>query len=393
MKKKVSQRLDRILGLVAMALIAAAWYAGGLHVKADITPFLKKFLPQTHQFQSAGADTYAAMAAGDDSQLLGYVKIAQAMGYGGPVTVAVAVDTRGTIIGLGVVDHKDSPTYFEQVLRSDLLKNVLGKTYQDPLALSRDVDAVTGATLSSNAIVVSAHQAVKEIASHQLGLEVPDAADPELDFGLSETILMALFAMGIVARLKGFRFTRILRWASLLTGLVFIGFVYNNPLTIAMINRMLLGFWPDLHTHLYPYLLVGGVMLLFLIEGKNSYCGWFCPFGAAQECLGKISRAKHRKFEHFRGVLKWLQRGAALVAIIGALLLRDPALTSYEVFGTLFQMWGSAFQFSIIALVFLLSLYTIRPWCNYLCPVRPVDEFMRMIKKWMKELWLKSKAY
>ena len=81
----------------------------------------------------------------------------------------------------------------------------------------------------------------------------------------------------------------------------------------------------------------------------------------------------------------------ALAAILLALLFRTPGLTSYEVFGVLFKMWGSAYQFIVIALVLFMSLYTLRPWCNYLCPVRPVEDYLRMIKKWLENIWVKNK--
>jgi len=389
--KNRSQRWERYLGLATLILIVLAWYAGGLQSKADSMPVLKRLLPAAHHFQALEHDTYAAWADEADSLLLGYVKVAQAMGYGGPMTVAVAVNTRAEVIGVGVVEHKDSPTYFERVLKNSLIKNLMGKSHESDLILGRDIDAVSGATKSSFAIVESTRQAIRAIASRQLGLQVLGDTERKVSFGPAEGILILLFALGIVGRRKGFKYTQAVRWVSLLAGLIVLGFIYDSPLTIAMVNQFLLGFWPDWHSNLYTYLLVGGVLALFLVKGKNPYCLWFCPFGAAQECIGKITKVKSRSVGTYRSLLKWMHRSAALSAILLALLLRDPGLTSYEVFGALFKMWGSAYQFVIIALVFFMSLYTLRPWCNYLCPVRPVEDYLRMMKKWLKEIWLGKK--
>jgi uncharacterized protein with FMN-binding domain len=390
-KNRSSQSVERILGLVALILLGLFWYIGGLAAKSDYLPALTRLIPKAQQFQSLGQNTYAAWADRDGSNLLGYVKIARAMGYGGPITVAVAADPKGKIMGLGVVDHKDTPSYYERVIQSGFLSKLVGKGYKDQFTGEKGVDTISGATRTSNGILSSTELAVREIAGRQLGLSVPGAKDAGVSFGPADIVLISLFALGIVARRKYFKRTQLVRWISLLTGLVVLGFIYNNPLTIAMFNQVLLGYWPDWHTNLYTYLLVGGVVLLFFVEGKNPYCLWICPFGAAQECLGKLTRAKTRQAGRFRGFLKWLQRGVAFVAISMALLLRDPGLTSYEVFGTLFKMWGSAFQFLVIALVFLFSLYTFRPWCNYLCPVKPVEEFARMIRKWVKDVTWKKK--
>jgi len=385
-QRRKGTRLERDLGIMALLLMALAWVAGGFQAKTDVMPTLRGLMPGAQLFQSLGDNTYAAWADETGTGLLGYVKITRAMGYGGPVTVAVSAGPKGIITGIGVVDHKDTPSYFEKVMESGLIRSLLGKSHQDPLVLGRDIDGVSGATRTSSAIVKSTGLAIRDIASGQLGLDVPGAPHVPVAFGGAEAVLLALFGIGVAARRKSFRHTKTLRWVSLFIGLFALGFVYNSPFTIAIINQLLLGFWPDWHTHLYVYLLTGGIILLFLLEGKNPYCRWFCPFGAAQECLGKITKAKVRSSGGFQGFLKWLQRGLALAAILGALLFRDPGLTSYEVFATLFKMWGTAFQFLVIALVFLLSLYVLRPWCTYLCPVKPVEEFARMMKKWIKEL-------
>ena len=387
-----SKYLDRYLGLVALFLIVVAWFVGGLNTQADHLPYFRQLLPTAHHFQHLKGGTYAAWSDQNGTSLLAYLCIIRAKGYGGPVTMAVAVDSKGTVIGLGVVDHKDTPSYFNQIVESGLLDQLMGKSYRDSFLLNQDVDGVSGATLSGLAVVTSVRQAVKEIARQQLDLDLPDTTSRKVRFGPAEIILILLFALGILARRKFFPHTKTLRWVSLLTGLICFGFVYNNPLTISIINQLLLGFWPDWHSNLFTYLLVAGILLHFLLEGRSPYCTWICPFGAAQECLGKLMKAKPRHPRHLREFLKWLHRGLALTAILVALLLRDPGLTSYEVFGTFFQMWGSSFQFLIIALVFLMSTYVLRPWCNYICPIHPVDAYLRMMKNWIKELWRQRKT-
>ena len=60
------------------------------------------------------------------------------------------------------------------------------------------------------------------------------------------------------------------------------------PLTISRVSSFLLGFWPQWQTNLYWYLLIGGVLFIATADNKNAYCAWFCPFGAAQECMAAI---------------------------------------------------------------------------------------------------------
>lgn len=98
---------------------------------------------------------------------------------------------------------------------------------------------------------------------------------------MREITLLGLFAMGYVGHLNKFKYTKLVRWGSLLIGLVTIGFIYNSSLTLSHFNQLLLGFWPNWRTELYWYLLLGGVLFVFTVDNKNAYCDWFCPFGAA----------------------------------------------------------------------------------------------------------------
>jgi polyferredoxin len=177
----------------------------------------------------------------------------------------------------------------------------------------------------------------------------------------------------------------------MIVGMVVLGFMYNNPLTLSSINKFLMGFFPQWQTNLYWYILILGIILVFSVDNKNPYCEWFCPFGAAQECMGVIGGAKVRSPGKYRTFLKWLQRGLAWGAILIALLYRNPGITSFEIFGTLFDLVGSNFQFGLLGIVLIASLFIRRPWCTYLCPLHPVDEFIRMTRKWILGLWPKRR--
>jgi len=155
---------------------------------------------------------------------------------------------------------------------------------------------------------------------------------------------------------------------------------------------MLLGFWPEWQLHLYWYLLLAGILFVFTADDKNPYCEWFCPFGAAQECLGIIGGAKGRTPQRYHNLLRWFQRALALSAIIIALLYRNPSISCYEVFGAFFRLIGSNFHFVLLGVVLIAALFLKRPWCRYLCPLRPVTDFIRLIRNWMKELCLKLRS-
>jgi polyferredoxin len=160
--------------------------------------------------------------------------------------------------------------------------------------------------------------------------------------------------------------------------------------TLSDINKILLGFWPAWQTHLYWYLLIGGILFVFTADNKNPYCEWFCPFGAAQECMAALGDARTVSPGRFRKFLLWTQRGLAWLAILLALIYRNPGLSSYEIFGALFDFIGSSWQFALLGIILVASIFIRRPWCNYLCPIRPVTDLYRTFRKWIIETWKRT---
>ncbi len=375
---------EKTMAIIAVIALIIAWLYGYFNASVDLQPALRKLFPAATEFR-ANSDTYIVTQGGT---ILGYAKSAQADGYAGPVTVLAAIDPHGKIIGIEIVDHKETPAFFRRVIDERFIQSLIGRSYADSLTVGVDVDAVSGATFTSRAIVNSLRQSARAIAVDKLGA----AAIPEntpLQVGAPEIILIALYIVGFFAHRPNFIFKKQLRWATLLTGLFLIGFWFNRPLTISNIASLFSGYWPDWRVNLYWYLLIGGTLFIATSEGKNAYCAWFCPFGAAQECLAAISGAKMFTPKWGHSVFRWIQRGLAWGALVLGLALRSPGTSTYEPFGTLFQLKGTTFQWALLAIVLLMSLVILRPWCNFLCPLDPVFDLITAARRWSLQAWHK----
>lgn len=394
--KQERQRIERVLAILAIVTILAAWVVGVQLNETDIEPYLQAAFPEADTFRPIDDTTYtySAWQVQSAEVLIGYVAIGEAVGYGGPMELAVAVDLNGTVAGVEIIEDKETPSFLRRVLDSKLIESLFGKSYNDAFRLGDDVDGVTGATYTARAIAESVRNGSRAVAGDQLALIVPEEKAPSVVIGIPEIVLVALYVVGFFGHQRKFKYKKQVRWASMLVGLVVLGFIYNAPLTLANINQLLMGYWPQWQTHLYWFLMLGGIIFVFTVDNKNPYCEWFCPFGAAQECLGVIGGAKPRSPGRYRDSLKWLQRGLAWAAIVLALLFRNPGLTSFEIFGTLFNFTGSTLQFAALAIILLAALFIKRPWCNYLCPMHPVTDFYRAIRQWGIESWqnLRKKA-
>lgn len=380
------QNKERKIAAISIMLIIVVWIIGIYRESTDIEPYLHQVMPTADKIEKSALGNFIAF---NNNQLLGYIAIGEGNGYGGPMQLAVAINLEGEITDLTVIKHLETPRWFERVFQNGLISRLIGKRYSDAFSLNSDVDGVSGATYTSRGLANAALEGVRRLAEQELDLDVPPKAPTKFIFGLPEITLIALFVLGIIGRRKSFRHTKKMRWFCMVTGMIMLGFVYTNPLTISMLNQMLLGFWPDWHTHFYWYLLIIGILFSMTVFNKNPYCEWFCPFGAAQECMGKIGGAKAHTLRNYQSKMQWIQRGLAFAAVLIALLYRNPGLSSYEIFGTMFDLDGNVTQFFLLGLVLLSALFIHRPWCRYLCPIKPVEAFIKHLQNWTSETWTK----
>ena len=377
-----SKRLERLLALAAVCLIVIAWLVGLSRSEADLEPFIQSAFPQAGFIEPIQGGIYIAWDNPKKDNLLGYVCPGSADGYGGELKAVVAVSTEGTVLGVVIVEHRETFSFFRRVLRSRLIDRLKDKSYEDPFVPGEDIDSITGATYSARALAEAVKNATRQVAVKALNLPAIEEPSPKVKFGTPEIVLLGLFLFGIVTRHQRVIPIKSARWVSMLVGIGFLGFLLNKPFILVLINKILLGYWPKWQLDLYWYILLGGIVFITLIDNRNPYCDWFCPFGATQECLGVIGGAKKRFSDRIHSSLRWFQRLIALGAILMALIFRNPSVSSYEVFGAFFRLIGTNFLFILLALVLIMSLFIRRPWCSYLCPLRPVTDFLKLMRNW-----------
>jgi electron transport complex protein RnfG len=105
-----------------------------------------------------------AIAGYQGETLKGYVYGATGNGYGGQMQVLVAVDGEGKIIKATVVTQKETPGLGTKTTLPDFLDQLKGRTLDPTLELKKlggEIDAVTGATISSKAVLSAARSALE----------------------------------------------------------------------------------------------------------------------------------------------------------------------------------------------------------------------------------------
>ncbi len=365
--------LSRKVLIGSVILVLAAWVFGYFASGTDVIPLVPQVIPGATRVETHGSLYIGYNLNGD---IAGYAAVGQGQGYGGPVEMLVGINPAGDITGAQIITQRETPGFFRLVLQHDLIGQFVGLKFTSPLSLGQDVDAVSGATFSSEGVASSIRAAVHTIALEGLDTPLPPHKKT-IQFGLPEIALLGLYAAGYFGhKLHSSTWKKRIRWGTLLIGMVVLGFIYTAPLTIAQIISLLSGYWPDWHNNLYWYFLIGGILFVTTVDSKNPYCSWFCPFGAVQECLAQITRAKRYKPRGLNQILTWTQRGLTFAAIILGLALRRPGVASYEPFGTLFDLRGTSIEWIFLGIVLLASLVIYRPFCTYICPLNPVYDFI-----------------
>ncbi len=387
------RRRQNIVSIAAFFILAMSWIVGYLQTRGDIAlddTVVGQVLPQAERVEYGTDGLITAYATVNDTeQVIGYAMMASATGYGGTVTMLVGTDPDGTVMAVTVVEHGETPNFFQQLERNDFYDQFVEASYRNAFRLGEDIDGVSGATLSAEAVASSIRQAVRGIARDAIdGAELPPNTQP-VKFGVPEVALIGLFVVSFLLHRLRQRpmIKKYGRLAILLTGLIILGFIFNKPFTLSNVVTFLSGAWPDWHTNLYWFILLGGIILVTSAQGKNPYCSWFCPFGAAQEMLGAISGAKPYQPRKIYNKLRWVQRSLSFTAIALGLAMRQPGAASYEPFGTLFDLQGSWSQWVLLLLILFGSLVIYRPFCNYICPLDPVVDYIGEIRRWVKNLW------
>jgi len=87
-------------------------------------------------------------------------------GYAGPINILIGIDSHGKIIRLKIISHAETPGFVGPL--EPFIKQFISKDYTDPFVLGKDIDGITGATITSEAITQAIQQSARIVMSHIL---------------------------------------------------------------------------------------------------------------------------------------------------------------------------------------------------------------------------------
>ena len=362
----------RLLSLVVVVLIlaAAAILRDGRILGHD--------LREAHEAKALKNDTLEVTP--DGAFVVSTKPLAKdVQGYGGPVPLKIHIKD-GRVAAVEAEPNAESPDFFNRA--KELLNEWQNKSVDE--AVTEEVDAVSGATFSSKAIIANMQRGLayakqrgqwdEDGSVGALGTSAPpivggeDGSVGALETGASPIVALVVVLLGAVVPL--FYNNRRLHLVQLAVNVVVLGLWTGTFVSYTLFLRIFAGgvSLSAIGAFAAPLLMLI-VALIYPLAGRSGhYCANICPFGSAQELAGKLSRRKLRITPRVLKLLSVLRN--LLWGVLMALLLTGTctAWIDYELFTAFLYSSASVWVTVLAALFLVLSVWVPRPYCRFVCP-------------------------
>ena len=303
----------------------------------------------------------------DSVSLASITVAADVRGYAGPINLLVAVDKTGILRGVRYIESDETPAYIADI--DHWLATLTGKDISHSSLRLDDIDALTGATISSRAALESINRAVQAGGYEAFEKSWATVTQPIENVRTTFEFIIVLALLILFFPVYRFGHDK-LRLFYQFAALIVLGFSFNVLVTEIDLINISLGHFPSLNANPLSYLMIGFVILTAFLLGQ-AYCGYVCPFGALQELISWIGR-----FFYLRSyVARPLEtRMRYIKFVLLALMLMTFWITEdlhWITFNPMQHFFSGHFNDWMIAITLITligALFYYRFWCRYFCP-------------------------
>lgn len=276
-------------------------------------------------------------------------------GYAGTVPMEVSVKD-GIVQDVKPLPNEETPDFFDEA--KVIVVNWKGKSVEDALQL--DVDAVSGATFSSNAIIRNVKAALAYVAENGDALVASGG-------GLATKDIIGLIVVLMAALIPLFIKNKTMRLVQIILNVAVLGFWCGTFLNYTFFLRVAAnGFnmWMDL----VPVIMLITAFIYPLFGKKGYYCANVCPFGGLQDLAGKASKKKIKISKPVLKYLTWFRQllWIVLMSLMIAGLWFD--WINYEFFTAFIFQSAPIVVICLAVLSLIISVFIPRPYCRFVCP-------------------------
>ena len=363
---------NRVFIAFAWLSLLAAFIIGQIAAQTDYDALLKQAMPDLKLSRSQ-ANTELPVVyhiESPDDKSPDAIVMAEGTGYGGPLVVAIKArrtDDGAKLNEVIVLSHKETPAFMTKI-NAHFFRQFGGKSVTDNYIVGDDIDAVSGATVSSEGFAAAIREAVHLGAVQHLKLP-RSWQEPAWAFGMNEVILVLLFALAFFGAYQKGKMAKYARLVVVVGSIAFVGFYANASVNLGNIAGIFMGFIPSPRQFPLWWIMMIGMLGSVVILGRNIYCQQICPFKGIQDLLQKISGIKLRIDMKFQKRARTLIYSLSWVALMLIFLSRHPALGSYEPFAMMFSLEGLGIQWYILPASLLGAFFVPSFRCRLFCPV------------------------
>ena len=284
-------------------------------------------------------------------------------GYAGPVPMEISIKD-GVISDVKALPNDETPEFFEEA--RVIIANWRGKTIEEGLQLQ--VDAISGATFSSKAIITNIKEGLTYASTHMPDADTGSEAFSGLgSMALSVKSIIGLIVVLMAAIIPLFFKSKTFRTIQLLLNVVILGFWCGTFLNYTMFLRALsngMDWWVDI----IPIIMLITAFIYPLFGKKSYYCVNVCPFGSLQDLAGKLSKKKWKLSIPTQKALCWFRR--ILWIVLMGLMVSGIYFDwiNYELFSAFIFSAASWVVIALAVVCVLLSIFVPRPYCRFVCP-------------------------
>jgi len=362
-----------IVRIFAIVSLIVAFFVGHFSVDDRYLPLLSDAYPDaviTEVTDTGGEPpTYQILAKGAKESET--VVIGRASGFSGPLIAAVILNTengRADVKKVRLLSTKDTPGYVKLLSSSLFLDRFSSRSLTADFIYGEDIDALSGATITSRAVTQSVRNAAHATATRQLGLPATWKSEGwsfRIVDGLLAGLILLVFYSTFVRNNLARKIGDLVPYLSL----GFVGFYLNASLSIGAMGGVVMGYFPDPKANPAWWLITGSVLMTVFLLGHNIYCHKLCPFYTVEVLLNKIGGFKFAVDQRYARHVKQVIFFLVWLALMLIFLSRHPAYGSYEPFSMAFSLNGVGMQWYILPLTLFGSLFVPSFWCRYFCPV------------------------
>lgn len=278
-------------------------------------------------------------------------------GFMGNLPVLVGFNNDRKIVGIVLQDNQETESYINRMKNAGFFDSWNNMTVEQ--ALEREIDAVTRATITSDAIIEGMH-----IRLSRLEGVLEDFYRQRVAYFYSDLVGWGLLVILIIAWMRPAKFVKY-RTILLFCVVAIYGFWQGRMISLPYIKMITSTGFLSLPISLTASIFLVSVILP-LFSNKAFYCTWVCPYGACQELMGKVKKNKctvSKKSE----VL--LSRSRLLFLIMFLVLIGKPVdLYSVEPFSAFMIVSAHEWTIGLAAFFLIMSIFVAKPWCRFFCP-------------------------